>query len=185
MRCLMKVSIPVERGNAAASDGSLGKTIESILADLKPEAAYFAEDNGKRTAFIFFDLKDPSQIPAVAEPWFLAFDAHLEFASSHEPGRLEERRAGHRTGSQELQWQLTLKGGVENRSQGLEVSKSSIVVKGAKDSLRTRKTTPSVAGAHRCESDARPFALRSNPNSRLHCFSITLAALGMVACSFL
>ena len=78
MRCLMKVSIPVERGNAAASDGSLGKTIESILADLKPEAAYFAEDNGKRTAFIFFDLKDPSQIPAVAEPWFLAFDAHLE-----------------------------------------------------------------------------------------------------------
>ena len=48
-------------------------------ADLKPEAAYFAADNGKRTGFIFFDLKDASQIPAVAEPWFLAFDAHVEF----------------------------------------------------------------------------------------------------------
>ena len=65
-------------GNATISDGSLSKTIESILADLKPEAAYFAGDNGKRTGFIFFDLKDASQIPAVAEPWFLAFDAHVE-----------------------------------------------------------------------------------------------------------
>ncbi len=79
MRCLLKVSIPVEVGNIAITDGSMPKTIESILADLKPEAAYFAEDNGKRTGFIFFDLKDTSQIPAVAEPWFLAFNAHLEF----------------------------------------------------------------------------------------------------------
>jgi hypothetical protein len=78
MRCLLKVSIPVEAGNAAINDGSLGKTIESILADLKPEAAYFAADNGMRTGFIFFDLKDQSQIPAVAEPWFLAFDAHID-----------------------------------------------------------------------------------------------------------
>src|SRR3984893_11441347 len=74
----MNVAIPVETGNAAISDGSLPKTIESILADLKPEAAYLAGDNGKRTGFIFFDLKDASQIPAVAEPWFLAFDAHVE-----------------------------------------------------------------------------------------------------------
>ncbi len=78
MRCLLKAVIPVDSGNAAISDGSLPTTIESILADLKPEAAYFAEDNGKRTGFIFFDLKDPSQIPAVAEPWFLAFNAHVE-----------------------------------------------------------------------------------------------------------
>jgi hypothetical protein len=79
MRCLLKVSIPVEAGNVAITDGSLPKTIDAILADLKPEAAYFAEENGKRTGFIFFDLKDTSQIPAVAEPWFLAFNAHLEF----------------------------------------------------------------------------------------------------------
>jgi hypothetical protein len=79
MRCLLKVLIPVETGNAAISDGSLPKTIESILADLKPEAAYFAAENGKRAGFIFFDLKDASQIPAVAEPWFLAFNAHIEF----------------------------------------------------------------------------------------------------------
>jgi hypothetical protein len=79
MRCLLKVSIPVEAGNAAISDGTLPKTMESIINELKPEAAYFAEDNGKRTGFIFFDLKDTSQIPAVAEPWFLAFNAQVEF----------------------------------------------------------------------------------------------------------
>jgi hypothetical protein len=78
MRCLLKVLIPVETGNAAISDGSLPKTIDSILSDLKPEAAYFTDEHGQRSCFIFFDLKDPSQIPAVAEPWFLAFDAHVE-----------------------------------------------------------------------------------------------------------
>jgi len=78
MRCLLKVSIPVEAGNSAISDGSLPKTIDTILADLKPEAAYFCDDRGQRTGFIVFDLKDPSQIPAVAEPWFLAFNAHVE-----------------------------------------------------------------------------------------------------------
>ena len=55
MRCLLKASLPVENGNAAIADGSLPKTIESILSDLKPEAAYFADEDGKRTAFIFFD----------------------------------------------------------------------------------------------------------------------------------
>jgi len=75
---LLRVSIPVETGNAAAKAGTLGPTIEKILADLKPEAAYFfADDNGNRSGSIVFDLKDSSQIPAVAEPWFLAFNAKV------------------------------------------------------------------------------------------------------------
>jgi hypothetical protein len=78
MRMLLRVSIPVETGNAAAKAGTLGSTIEKILADLKPEAAYFiADDNGCRSGSIVFDMKDTSQIPAVAEPWFLAFNAKI------------------------------------------------------------------------------------------------------------
>ena len=52
------------------ADGSLPETIQSILDDVKPEAAYFTAWNGKRTGFIFLDMEDPSDLPAVAEPWF-------------------------------------------------------------------------------------------------------------------
>jgi hypothetical protein len=78
MRMLLRVSIPVEAGNVTAKAGTMGSIIESILADLKPEAAYFfADDNGNRSGSIVFDLQDVSQIPAVAEPWFLAFNAKV------------------------------------------------------------------------------------------------------------
>lgn len=78
MRFLIKVNIPVDAGNAAAKAGKLGETIQAILADLKPEAVYFTDDAGQRTAFIILDMKDASQIPAIAEPWFLAFNASIE-----------------------------------------------------------------------------------------------------------
>jgi len=78
MRMLVKVTIPVAEGNAAVVDGSLGATIGSILNELKPEAVYFAEENGARTGFIFCNVESPSQIPAIAEPWFLAFNAKVE-----------------------------------------------------------------------------------------------------------
>jgi hypothetical protein len=78
MRMLLRVSIPVKKGNAAAKNGTLGTTIEKILAGLKPEAAYFfADDEGQRSASIVFDMKDTSEIPAIAEPWFLAFGAKV------------------------------------------------------------------------------------------------------------
>ena len=78
MRFLLKVNIPVESGNAAAKAGKLGATIQAILADLKPEAVYFADNDGQRTAFIFLEMHDASQIPAIAEPWMLAFNAGIE-----------------------------------------------------------------------------------------------------------
>jgi hypothetical protein len=42
MRMMLKFTLPVEKSNTAIHDGSLGKTMESILNKLKPEAAYFA-----------------------------------------------------------------------------------------------------------------------------------------------
>ena len=48
------------------------------MAELKPEAAYFLDDHGKRTGLVFFEMRDATQIPIVAEPWFVAFNAHVE-----------------------------------------------------------------------------------------------------------
>ncbi len=77
MRFLVKVSWPVEAGNAAAKEGF--KSVQSILDELKPEAAYFYEESGKRTTLLIIDLQDPSQMPAIAEPWFLGLNASVEF----------------------------------------------------------------------------------------------------------
>ena len=78
MRVLLKVNIPVEAGNAAAKAGKLGAIAQSIIHDLKPEAAYFTDERGQRTAMLFLDLPDESHIPAIAEPWFQAFNASIE-----------------------------------------------------------------------------------------------------------
>jgi hypothetical protein len=79
MRILLNVSLPHEPFNAAVRDGSVGQKLNRILDAVKPEAAYFTEQNGKRGAVLIVDLPDPSKVPALAEPWFLLFQADVEF----------------------------------------------------------------------------------------------------------
>ncbi|HLF04562.1 MAG TPA: hypothetical protein VI855_05045 [Dehalococcoidia bacterium] len=64
------------------------QTIKSILTEQKPEAAYFVEDNGTRTGYIVVDIRNASDLPAMAEPWFLAFDARVEFHLAMTPDDL-------------------------------------------------------------------------------------------------
>lgn len=78
MRFLVKARMDVEKANELARAGKLGSTIQSIVEDLKPEAAYFVADEGQRTAILVLNMDDPSQLPAVAEPLFLALNAEVE-----------------------------------------------------------------------------------------------------------
>lgn len=79
MRMMVQVNIPVEAGNATIKNGSLMTTMQSVLADLKAEAAYFGSVNGERTGVIVFDMKDTSEIPGIAERFFLTFNAKVSF----------------------------------------------------------------------------------------------------------
>jgi hypothetical protein len=79
MRMLMLVSLPHDKFNVAVVNGSAAEKMKRILDDAKPEAAYFAEIDGRRTAVLVVEVGDASKIPAFAEPWFLTFGADVHF----------------------------------------------------------------------------------------------------------
>ena len=90
MRFLFRARMDTEKANELVRQGKLGEVIGAILADQKPEAVYFAADNGKRTAFLFLNMDEPSELAAIAEPWFLAFDAEIESSPAMLPEDLEK-----------------------------------------------------------------------------------------------
>ena len=71
MRFMITFRIPMEQGNAMIKNGSLDRTVRSILEDLQPQAAYFTTVEGARSGWIVVDMDDASQIPAMVEPLFL------------------------------------------------------------------------------------------------------------------
>ena len=90
MRFVLHVSLPPEPFNRAVLDGSAGKKMAEILEEIKPEAAYFCTKDGKRGGFLIVNLTDASQIPRYAEPWFLNFNATVEFLPTMTPEDLQK-----------------------------------------------------------------------------------------------
>jgi hypothetical protein len=77
MRMLIDIQMPLEPFNTLVKSGTAGQILQKILGDLKPEAAYFTARDGKRGGTIVLDIADASKIPAVAEPFFLHFNASV------------------------------------------------------------------------------------------------------------
>ncbi len=91
MRTMLTVRMPVEAANAAVEDGRLGKVIAATMERLKPEAAYFTAVGGDRGGYIVFDLKHPSDIPSICEPFFVELGAKIELTPVMTP---EDVQAG-------------------------------------------------------------------------------------------
>jgi hypothetical protein len=89
MRMLIIASLPHHTFNAAVKDGTAGAKMGKILDAIKPEAVYFAELHGRRTAFVVVDMPDASKIPSLAEPWFLTFEADVQFHPAMTPDDLK------------------------------------------------------------------------------------------------
>jgi len=79
MRMLLTARFPAEPFNTLARKGEAGKILQSIVEELKPEAVYFTELRGQRGAILVVDLPSPSDVPRIAEPFFLKFNAECHF----------------------------------------------------------------------------------------------------------
>jgi len=85
---LLHARIPHEEFNAAVRDGSVGRKMKKILEEIKAEAVYFTEYDGRRGAIMIININDPSEVPKFAEPWFLSFNADVQFHIAMTPEEL-------------------------------------------------------------------------------------------------
>lgn len=92
MRVMITVLSPNEEFNAAVRDGTAGQKIQAIVEEAKPEAVYFTEKAGKRCTVLIVDMEDPSDVPRLAEPWFMTFNSEVHFSVVMSPEDLA--RAG-------------------------------------------------------------------------------------------
>jgi len=90
MRMLLNVRIPNEPFNSLVLDGTVGAVIAQILDEIKPEAVYFTEQDGSRGAIVVVDVASASDIPRLAEPFFLKLDAECELRIAMTPGDLQK-----------------------------------------------------------------------------------------------
>src|SRR5829696_6595129 len=75
VRILITFSINPEKGDQLIKEERIGETMESILEELQPEAAYFTDVEGTRGGFLVVDMEDASQMPAMTEPLLLGVGA--------------------------------------------------------------------------------------------------------------
>jgi hypothetical protein len=78
MRLMLRFTIPVEKGNEAAADGSLADAIRDLVEQLKPEAAYFHLQDGMRAGTIVFQESDQARMAVVNEPLFAKLNAAID-----------------------------------------------------------------------------------------------------------
>ncbi len=90
MKMLLSVDMPHEPFNSLIRSGKAGQIIGHILETLKPEVAYFTEQDGRRGGIFIVDIKNASEMPTYAEPFFLNFQANCKFRLVMSPQDLQQ-----------------------------------------------------------------------------------------------
>ncbi|MFD0070469.1 DUF3303 family protein [Streptomyces sp. NPDC059944] len=80
MRVMLRATMDTDKANELISSGKLAELMQETMEHLKPEATYFTTIDGNRACFMVFDMQDTSQIPLIAEPFFMKLGARLELA---------------------------------------------------------------------------------------------------------
>ncbi len=94
MKMLLTVEFPHEPFNSLVRSGRAGELIGHILETIKPEAAYFTEQEGRRGGIFVVNVQAPSDIPAFAEPFFLNFQGNCKFRIVMNPEELQKANLG-------------------------------------------------------------------------------------------
>ncbi len=79
MRMMVTATFPLQKFNKAVQKGTAGKQLAAIMDDIKPEAVYFTEQNGKRCCVFVVEVENASRVPSIVEPFFLGFNCSVEF----------------------------------------------------------------------------------------------------------
>ncbi len=78
MRTMVKFTIPTQETNPLGRDGSIGHTMEYLIGNLQPEAAYFGPIDGKRGGFIVINMEEGSVVVPKLEHLWLELGATIE-----------------------------------------------------------------------------------------------------------
>lgn len=89
MKMLLTVDFPAAPFNSLVKSGKVGGILERIIETIKPETAYFTEQDGNRGGIFVVDLQNPSDVPLFAEPFFLNFQASCKFRILMSPEDLQ------------------------------------------------------------------------------------------------
>lgn len=90
MKMLLTVDFPLEPFNSLVRGRKVGEIIGRILETIKPETAYFTEQDGKRGGIFVINVQTPSDIPFFAEPFYLNFQANCKFRILMSPEDLQK-----------------------------------------------------------------------------------------------
>ena len=78
MKMLLNVVFPHKPFNTLVKKGKVGEIFAKIEKEIKPEAVYLTEQDGKRSGIYIVNINQASDIPKLAEPFFLNFNADCQ-----------------------------------------------------------------------------------------------------------
>lgn len=90
MRTMARFHFPPSSGNEVIRSGKINKVFEQLMADLKPEAAYFYPEQGERGGILVFDMQDASFVAGVIERFSFGLQAKVELFPVMGPDDLQK-----------------------------------------------------------------------------------------------
>ncbi|MBE8471151.1 hypothetical protein [Streptomyces justiciae] len=78
MRVMLKATLDTDKANEVLGSGKMQDLLGETLERIKPEAAYFGPEGGRRTCYLVFDMNDSSDLPPIGEPFFSNLNAQVE-----------------------------------------------------------------------------------------------------------